>query len=152
MQIRGWTDHGVSVTIGGVRASTEDAAALRAAIAEARGTRTDETVLWSQPRSGAGVRNAARLVLGLGSTVAVGLLMALVVVGSGARAGVLIALVVLVVVGGGFVARVWATDVGVEIRADGRLTRAGWGGIESHDLRAFRRVTVTGGGVDTDEG
>ena len=126
----------------GVRGKAKDATALRAAICEAREDRIDDEVLWSQPRVGPVVQNLARLVLGVGSTVVVGLLVALVVVGAETRNDLLIALTLLVVFGGGFVGLVWAVDVGVEVRADGRLIRSGWGGRREYDLRAYRRVTV----------
>ena len=112
------------------------------AIREARGERADDTVLWSQQRLPTLVRNIARLVLGLGSTVAVGLLVSLVVVGGEMRNSLLVALVAVTSIGGGFVGFVWWTDVGIDIHADGRLIRSGWGGIEHYDLGSYRRVSV----------
>jgi hypothetical protein len=135
--------NGRNDTIGGVRGDGSAATALQRAIDTARGVRTDDEILWSQPRSHPLLRNSARLVLGIGSTVAVGLLLALAVVGSEDRGGLLVALVVVVVVGGGLVGYVWRTDVGIDIRADGHLIRAGWGGIEDHDLRSYDDVMVT---------
>ena len=155
VQINGWIEQGVKDTVGGARGRGKEATVLRAAIREARGERTDDEVLWQQDRMHAGVRNAARLVLGLGSTIAVGLLVAAFVVGADTRSTLLVALGLLVIFGGGFVGFVWSADVGMEIRADGRLVRSGWGGIEEYDLRSYRRVTVkvpraggAGGGFD----
>ena len=78
---------------------------------------TDDEVLWQQDRMHAGVRNAARLVLGLGSTIAVGLFVAAFVVGADTRSTLLVALGLLVIFGGGFVGFVWSADVGIENEA-----------------------------------
>ena len=142
MEINLWIEQGRKRRVRGARGKGTDATALRAAIREARGDRTDDEVLWHQDRINPIVRTVARLVLGLGSTVGVFVLVALAVVGSDTRSGLLVALTLLVVVGGGFVAIVWSVDVGITVHADGRLVRAGWGGIEEFDLRAYRRVTV----------
>ena len=143
MDVNCWTGPGAKDIVRGARGSGKDATALRAAIRTARDEeRTDEAVLWEQPRLGGGIRAAARIVLGVGCTVVVGLAMALVVVGADSRSTVLAALVTVVVVGGGFVAVVWHFDVGISVHADGTLRRAGWNGVREVDLRSYRRVTV----------
>lgn len=140
MQIDGWSEHGIEQTIRPVW-DRHDAVALQAAVDAARASDGGGSeLLWRQDRAHPLVRNAARLVLGLGSVVVVGLAMVVAVAGAGA--GVLAALIGFVVVGGSFVAFIWRIDVGIEIYGDGRLVRSGWGGIETHDLRTFRRVTV----------
>ena len=142
MEINLWIEQGRKQRVRGARGKGKDATALRAAIREARGDRADEQVLWCQERLNPLVRNLARLVLGLGSTVGVFLLVALAVVGSDTRSALLVALTLLAVVGGGFVGIVWSLDVGITVHADGRLVRAGWGGVREFDLRDYRRVTV----------
>lgn len=142
MEINLWIEQGRKRQVRGARGKGKEATALRAAIREARGDRSDDAVLWQQERLGPLVRTAARLVLGLGSTIGVFLLVALAVVGPDTRSGLAIALTLLVVFGGGFVAIVWSTDVGLVVHADGRLVRSGWSGVEEYDLRAYRRVTV----------
>ena len=143
MEINGWTAPGEKERVTGVRGTAADATALRAAIRTARDEqRTDAEVLWRQARLNAGIRAAARIVVGFGSTVVVGLLLALAVVGADARSGLLAVLIGILVAGGGFVAVVWHLDVGITVHADGRLRRAGWNGVSEVDLRRYRRVTV----------
>ena len=138
MPIECFVDHNRKDTVRGVRVAGAGAIDVDNAIREARSERVDDEVLWSQPRVPAVVRNLARLVLGLGSTAAAGLLVALVVVGDETRGVLLVALLVGVGVGGSFVGFVWSADVGIEIRADGRLIRAGWGASET---TTFGRTT-----------
>lgn len=141
MKITCWTSSGEKRRIRSVRRA--DTEAVRAAVLNARGDeRQGGGVLWRQDRLGPVLRNAARAVLGVGSTVVVGLLVALAVAGADTRTPLLVAFVVVVVVGGGFVGFVWATDVGIEVHDDGRLVRTGWSGIEEYDLRSYERVTV----------
>lgn len=142
MPIECFVDHNRKDTVRGVRVAGAGAIDVDNAIREARSERVDDEVLWSQPRVPGVVRNLARLVLGLGSTAAAGLLVALVVVGDETRGVLLVALLVGVGVGGSFVGLVWSADVGIEIRADGRLIRAGWGGVRDYDLRAYHQVIV----------
>ena len=142
MQIECWGEEGVAQRIRPVRG--RDAVALRAAIQDARSDeRTGDAVLWRQDRVSATIRTLARMVLGFGSTVVVGLLVALAVVGADTRVALLFVLVPVVVFGGGFVWFVWSVDVGIEVRADGRLVRAGWSGVDEYDLRTYQRVTVS---------
>lgn len=151
MEINCWGEQGVGQRIRPIRG--RDAAVIRAAIHEARsGERTGDAVLWRQDRVSATIRTLARMVLGFGSTVVVGLLVALAVVSADTRQAVLFVLVPVVVLGGGFVWSVWTVDVGIEIRANGRLVRAGWSGVDEYDLRTYRRVTVDerGGGSGVD--
>ena len=143
VEINLWSEPGTKRSVGGVRGGGRDATALRAALRQARDDASSgDEVLWSQPRINAGVRAAARIVLGFGSTVVVGLLLAIAVVGAETRTGLLAVLAAVLVIGGGFVGVVWAVDVGIDVHADGRLVRSGWGGIDTVDLRSYRRVTV----------
>jgi len=137
-----WIEKGRKRQVRGARGTSKDAKALRAAIREARGERTDAEVLWCQDRLSPVLRMVTRVVLGAGSTIGVLLLVALAVVSPDAWPDLLLVLALVVGVGGGFVAVVWAFDVGLEVRADGRLVRSGWGGIKEFDLRAYQRVTV----------
>lgn len=140
MQINAWNDQGVEQRIRPV-SSRQDTAVLRSAIDAARaGGQAGTDVLWRQQRAHPFIRNMARFVLGVGSVVVVGLLMALAVAGAGG--GLIAVLIAFVVLGGSFVAVVWRTDVGIEIYGDGRLIRTGWGGIDEYNLRSYRRVTV----------
>ena len=153
MEINCWIEAGVKDSVKRVRGSNKDATALRAAIRSAReDERTDDEVLWEQERLGSGVRNGARLVLGLGSTVVVFLLVAVAVVGSDTRSTLLAVLAGVVIVGGGFVAIVWQVDFGVTIHADGTLRRAGWNGESEMNLRRYRRVTVKRERASHDDG
>ena len=142
MEINLWIEKGRKRQVRGARGTSKDAKALRSAIREARGERTDAEVLWCQDRLSPVLRMVTRVVLGAGSTIGVLLLVALAVVSPDAWPDLLLVLALVVGVGGGFVAVVWAFDVGLEVRADGRLVRSGWGGIKEFDLRAYQRVTV----------
>ena len=152
MEINGWIAPGEKDTVKAPNVSAAEETALRAAIRSARDEGgTGDAVLWERPRAAAGLRIAARIVLGMGCVVGTGLLLALAVVGSDTRSIVLGLLCGVVVIGGGFVGVVWALDVGITVHADGTLRRSGWGGVREMDLRSYRRVTVKRGdesGVD----
>ncbi|MEM9202947.1 MAG: hypothetical protein AAGC53_14890 [Actinomycetota bacterium] len=157
MEINGWIRQGVKESIGPIRGN-RDPTELRAVVRAVRGdgdgatvAADDGRVVWQQDRVSVGVRAAARIVLGLGSTVLVFLLVALVVVGPDTRSTLLVVAGLLMVFGGGFVWIVWHIDVGIVIQANGRVVRSGWGGIREYDLHSYGRVTVRvfkKGGVD----
>jgi len=111
---------------------------LPTALDQARIGESDARVLWEQPRLGGVVRTVARVVFGVGWVAGVLLAIAAVFVGWPA----LVALVVVLVLGGSFVAVVWRRDVGITVHADGTLRRAGWSGISQWELGDYDRVSV----------
>ena len=143
VEINCWIRQGEKDRVTAPDVSQAELTALRTAIRSARddgGTEAD--VLWERPRANAVLRNAARAVLGFGSTVVVGLLMAIAVVGADTRGTLIVVLAFVATIGGVFVMVVWQLDVGVTVHADGRLRRSGWNGIREYDLRSYQRVTV----------
>lgn len=143
VEINCWIRQGEKDRVKAPNVSSAEFTALRAAIAAARDDGgTDDTVLWERPRANAVLRNIARAVLGFGSTVVVGLLMAIAVVGADTRSTLIAVLVAIATVGGLFVMVVWQLDVGVTVHADGTLRRSGWNGIQEYDLRSYQRITV----------
>ena len=137
VKIRLHSAEGPAVDLAGIRGHDREAL-CRALESVDVGSGDQRRVLWQQERSSAAVRNAARLVFGLGWVAAVGLAIAAVFVGPSA----LVALGLLVVVGGGFVAAVWCRDVGVSVHEDGTVRRAGWGGVAEFRLENFDRAEV----------
>lgn len=152
VEINCWVRPGERDRVTAPDVSAAERTALREAIRSARDDDgTDSAVVWEKPRANAVLRNLARAVLGFGSTVVVGLLMAIAVVGSDTRSTLLGVLVAVATIGGLFVMVVWRLDVGVTVHADGMLRRSGWNGIQEYDLRSYQRVTVKASG-DTDGG
>lgn len=145
VEIECWSGSDVKRSIVAPTPSAPEVAALRTAIEEVRGGGgADGSVAFDLTSPvGAVVRGAARVVLGAGAVVVTTLLMALVVVGSATRAVLLLVIAAVVVVGGLLVTAVWRTDVRLVLHHDGRLRRAGWGGVTEVDVRAYERVVIT---------
>lgn len=151
VEINCWIRQGEKDRVTAPNVSSGQLTELRAAIRSARDDGgTTDTVLWERPRANAVLRNLARAVLGFGSTVVVGLLLAIAVVGADTRSALLVVLVTVATIGGLFVMVVWKLDVGVTVHADGTLRRSGWNGIQDYDLRSYQRVTVKAS--DEDDG
>lgn len=144
MEINCWVRQGQKQTLKAPNPKPAELAALRAALREVRAGAADDRGVVYELASGVptGVRNAARVVMGIGIVVVSTLSLALVVVDAPTRSTLVPVIVTVGVLAGLFVMVVWQLDVTVTLHADGRLRRRGWGGITEVDVRDFRRVTV----------
>lgn len=143
VEINGWIALGQKDSIRIRNVKGDDEQALRAALMTAcEGGGTDQTLLWELPRRPEPIRMAARVSLGLTCTAGVMLLLAAFVAGAETRNTLLIALALVVFLGGGFPLVVARGDRGVKVFADGTLARADWGGISTFNLRRYERVTL----------